>query len=219
MHHVQRVGVVNVAGPRHKLVTLLGLAGGVRSLGGGALCRPWSCRGGEVVTAVNISTSLLARTRDAVGAGLEGVAFPEEEADRPVSYGGVPGEGVALSSEGAGVLTSSHTQVVSHLDGVVLSDVAGRRAEHVAVSSGRHFSRPAGRAARHSAGGGGALVSEADLNILSIPWAGDTAITGLLLVTVTEEQAERGILMAGIVVPGEPAALWRALASSLAVSY
>ena len=43
------------------------------------------------------------------------MAVPEEEADGPGGEGGVPGEGVALRSDGAGVLTLSHSQAVSHL--------------------------------------------------------------------------------------------------------
>ena len=101
-----------------------------------------------------------------------------------------------------------------NLDGVLLRDVAGGRAEHVTTPRGGPL---AGRAGAHCARGG-CRFSETGLDILTVPGAGDTAVTELSVVTVVEEEAERWIVMTVVSIPGEPLTARRIPTPSLQVN-
>ena len=104
-----------------------------------------------------------------------------------------------------------------NLDGVLLRDVAGGRAEHVTTPRGGSLAGRAGGGRTHCAGGG-CRFSETGLDILTVPGAGDTAVTELSVVTVVEEEAERWIVMTVVSIPGEPLTARRIPTPSLQVN-
>ena len=91
-----------------------------------------------------------------------------------------------------------------NLDGVLLRDVAGGRAEHVTTPRGSPLAGRAG--GRTHCAGGRCRFSETGLDILTVtvPGAGDTAVTELSVVTVLEEETEGRSVMAVVSIPGEP---------------